>query len=108
MTPTISYHCIFPHASIFFHTVFPLTSYLKSTDVYQNLSAFVESYLMIHVNSKRHKKKLSRILFNNLVITNYNAFLMLLKLEYQDGVIKDEKYIRNIQIYNTVHIKSSL
>ena len=74
--------------SILIHTVYPLPSYLTPTDVYQTLSAFVESYLMMHVNGKRHKKKLSRILFTNIVISDYDAFLLPSKLENYAGLIK--------------------
>ena len=36
------------------------------------------------------KKKLTKVLSTKLSIEDYNAFLTLTKLEYEDGLIKEE------------------
>jgi hypothetical protein len=43
----------------------------------------------MNVNQKNNKK-LSKILSTKLSIDDYNAFLILTKLEYQAGLIKEE------------------
>jgi hypothetical protein len=42
------------------------------------------------VNQKNNNKKLSKVLSTKLSIEDYNAFVILTKLEYQDGLIKEE------------------
>jgi hypothetical protein len=43
----------------------------------------------MNINQKNNKK-LSKVLSTKLSIEDYNAFLMLTKLEYQSGLIKEE------------------
>jgi hypothetical protein len=42
------------------------------------------------VNQKNNNKKLSKVLSTKLSIEDYNAFVILTKLEYQAGLIKEE------------------
>jgi hypothetical protein len=42
------------------------------------------------VNQKNNNNQLSKVLSTKLSIEDYNAFLMLTKLEYQAGLIKEE------------------
>jgi hypothetical protein len=42
------------------------------------------------VNHKNNNKKLSKVLSTKLSIEDYSSFLMLTKLEYQSGLIKEE------------------
>jgi hypothetical protein len=42
------------------------------------------------VNQKNNNKKLSKVLSTKLSIDDYDAFLVLTKLEYQAGLIKQE------------------
>src|SRR5215208_7507093 len=42
------------------------------------------------VNQKNNNKKLSKVLSTKLSIEDYNAFLILTKLEYESGLIKEE------------------
>ena len=43
----------------------------------------------MHVNQKDNKK-LSKVLSTKISIGDYNAFLILTKIEYQAGLIKEE------------------
>ena len=40
--------------------------------------------------NQRNNKKLSKVFSTKLLIEDYNAFLILTKLEYQAGLIKEE------------------
>jgi hypothetical protein len=40
--------------------------------------------------NQKHNKKLAKVLSTKLSIDDYNAFVMLTKLEYQAGLIKEE------------------
>jgi hypothetical protein len=42
------------------------------------------------VNQKNNNKKLSKVLSTKLSIEDYNAFVILTKLEYEAGLIKEE------------------
>jgi hypothetical protein len=42
------------------------------------------------VNQKNNNKKLSKVLSTKLSIEDYNAFVILTKLEYDSGLIKEE------------------
>jgi hypothetical protein len=42
------------------------------------------------MNNQKHNKKLSKVLSTKLSIDDYNAFLILTKLEYEAGLIKEE------------------
>ena len=42
------------------------------------------------MNNQNNNKKLSKVLSTKLSIDDYNAFLTLTMLEYQDGLIKEE------------------
>ena len=42
------------------------------------------------VNQKNNSKKLSKVLSTKLSIEDYNAFLILTKIEYEAGLIKEE------------------
>jgi hypothetical protein len=48
----------------------------------------------------KDNKKLSKVLSTKLSVEDYNASVILTKLEYEAGLIK-EKSIRTITIYNT-------
>jgi hypothetical protein len=45
--------------------------------------------MMMNTNQKNNKK-LSKVLSTKLSIDDYNAFLILTKLEYEAGLIKEE------------------
>jgi hypothetical protein len=66
------------------------------------------------MDNRKNNKKLSKVLSTKLSTDDYNAFLILTKLEYQAGLIKEEstsellrftirhilKQLRNDQIYH--------
>ena len=63
------------------------------------------------MNNQKNKKKLSKVLSTKISIGDYNAFLILTKLEYQAGLIKEKSpseflrfTIRHIlnQLYNNL------
>jgi hypothetical protein len=45
---------------------------------------------MMNPNQKNNNKKLSKVLSTKLSIEDYNSFVILTKLEYQAGLIKEE------------------
>jgi hypothetical protein len=45
---------------------------------------------MDNVNQKNNNRKLSKVLSTKLSIEDYNAFVILTKLEYEAGLIKEE------------------
>jgi hypothetical protein len=45
---------------------------------------------MDSINQKNNNKKLSKVLSTKLSIEDYNAFVILTKLEYEAGLIKEE------------------
>ena len=45
---------------------------------------------MVPINQKNNNKKLSKVLSTKLSIEDYNSFLILTKLEYEAGLIKEE------------------
>ena len=67
-------------------------------------------------SNQKDNKKLSKVLSTKLSIDDYNAFLVLTKLEYQAGLIKEEStsellrftiphilnQLRNDQIYHNL------
>ena len=68
------------------------------------------------MDNQKNNKKLSKVLSTKLSIDDYNAFLVLTKLEYQAGLIKEEStsellrftiphilnQLRNDQIYHNL------
>ncbi len=58
------------------------------------------------LNQKNNKKKLSKVLSTKLSVGDYNAFLILTKLEYQAGWLKENVH-QNYKGYNKTNIKSS-
>src|SRR5919106_861176 len=50
----------------------------------------METTINHHHNHRKNNKKLSKVLSTKLSIEDYNAFLILTKLEYQAGLIKEE------------------
>jgi hypothetical protein len=60
----------------------------------------------MYVVNQRNNKKLSKVLSTKLSMEDYNAFVMLIKIEYEAGLIK-EKSIRITKIYNMSYTKPS-
>ena len=63
------------------------------------------------VNQKNNNKKLSKVLSTKLSIEDYNAFVILTKLEYEAGLIKEESTSELLRftirhILNQVHNQS--
>jgi hypothetical protein len=56
--------------------------------------------------SNNNNKKLSKVLSTKLSIDDYNAFVMLTKIEYEAGLIK-EASTSELTIYNKTYTKSS-
>jgi hypothetical protein len=56
--------------------------------------------------SNNNNKKLSKVLSTKLSIDDYNAFVMLTKIEYEAGLIK-EASTSELMIYNKTYTKSS-
>jgi hypothetical protein len=58
--------------------------------VYHNLIAFNILCNYSRMDSLNEKKKLTRVLSTKLSIEDYNSFLILTKLEYEAGLIKEQ------------------
>jgi hypothetical protein len=57
----------------------------------------------MYANQKNNNKKLSKVLSTKLSIEDYNAFLMLTKVEYEAGLIKEES-ISELLRFTICHI----